>query len=107
MWLIEFKCVEQPDITFHLPYNDNKDKFSVARVPYEFSSVENFGRAISGSEQKVYPIKELVKIIGCEASDFPYGLEEYERPIRYYRNWNYWEDEDEDDDWEDDDWENY
>lgn len=108
LWLIEFESVQQPEITFHLPYNDNKDKFSIKRVPHEFSSVDNFGRAVSGSEQKAYPIKELVKIIGYEASDFPYELEEYQRPVRYYRNWNHWEDEDEDEDWEDDEnWENY
>ena len=99
LWLIEFECLQQPEITFHLPYNDNKDKFSIKRVPHEFSSVENFGRVVSGSEQKAYPIKELVKIIGYEASDFPYELEEYQRPVRYYRNWNHWED--------DEDWENY
>jgi hypothetical protein len=108
LWLIEFKCVEQPEITFHLPYNDNKQKFAIARVPHEFSSVENFGRAITTEEQELYPIKELVKILGYEDSDFPYELKEYQQPIRYYRNWHHWEDENENEDWEEDeDWKNY
>ena len=100
-WLIEFQATENPEIIFHSPYDRRKGlnfDFDWDKLSCKDSDQANFGRAATEEEQEQYPIEELVRIFGMSALDFPYGLSEYEPPVRPQEDWHDREDE-ESDDW--------
>ncbi|MBW4507923.1 MAG: hypothetical protein KME64_15620 [Scytonematopsis contorta HA4267-MV1] len=77
-WLIEFKSTLHPEILFHIPYDQNKEKFTL-EVPHEKSNIENYVREVSDEQQKLYPIEKLVELLGYTSDDFPYKLQHYQR----------------------------
>ena len=78
-WLVEFQCVDIPDIVFHLPF----DRVSEAVIPIALDSLpkvkdsSSMGREISKEESRKYPLLELLALLGFSASDFPYELEPF------------------------------
>jgi hypothetical protein len=79
-WLVEFQSNIDSSVIFHVPYDRAKSVYpNLSDLPSEFSEQEKFGREISISEQKDYPIVELLKILGRNANDFPYKLENYSK----------------------------
>ncbi len=99
-WLVKFQSLTNLDIIFHIPYeqcqklnlinikNNTLPKVEVGQV--------SFGREINSSEQKNYPIAELVEILGVSQEDFPYSLQRFEKAYRnHHHSWeNYEIDED-------------
>ena len=72
-WLIEFQSTNNPEITFHSPYNKEFD-FDKTVLPRETSDQANFGREIDSDEMELYPIKDLIRILGYSVGRFPYDL---------------------------------
>ncbi len=95
-WLIEFQSFVNPEITFHVPY-DNLHKLNikldVGMLPQTYSTQSSFGREITVEEQRKYPLKKLLQILGWSADDFSFGLKEYSRA-----RFSYSSDEDDDED---------
>lgn len=94
-WLVEFKSVENPSITFHCPYDRFVQFFGksiLALVQVDSSEQISYGREANIQEQKQYPIEQLVKILGKGADDFPYGLQKYSKSRYVYRAYQCWDD---------------
>ena len=74
---VEFQSTTNPDIIFHSPYNNfvAGDKIiQLELFPTHTSDREKFGRSINLEEEELYPIEELVKILGYSSGDFFGGL---------------------------------
>lgn len=80
-WLIEFESKVDSIITFHIPYDRAESlKLIPPNLPKEESKQDTFGRPITCSEQKEYPISQLLKMLGKKPEDFPHGLQKHKRP---------------------------
>ncbi len=78
-WLVEFESKADASICLHIPYDLAKNRIPVESLPREFSEQETYGRGITPSEQKAYPVAELLAILGKNPSDFPCELKRYSR----------------------------
>ena len=74
-WLVECKSTVDDSLCFHIPYDRALELgFNVEGLPQQPSEQETFGRMISPEEQREYPIRELLKLLGVSAEDFPHQL---------------------------------
>ena len=76
-WLVEFESKTDASICLHIPYDLVKNRIDVEPLPHEFSDQVTYGREVSPSEQKAYPIVGLLAILGKNPSDFPCELKRY------------------------------
>jgi hypothetical protein len=92
-WLIEFVSTIDPEICLHIPYRKAVDFMDIKNLPIEVSTQENFGRAMTEAEQKLYPVEGLLNILSLSKTNFPHELHKYFPPI----DDRYFYDDDEDD----------